>query len=122
MIIFCQFYSHMLAISRGEPLRRSTETLSTLPFTFYAAYQLALGIRWALEVQTTHSTITTHRLVVLAEMNTMPQNRSNLFFKLSLAEILEEVATSLTEEAWLNDENAFNFCFDYIHCLVFLRK
>ena len=29
MIVFCQFYSHMLAISRGS----STATSSTLPFT-----------------------------------------------------------------------------------------
>ena len=32
------------------------------------------------------------------------------------AEALEEVATSVTEEAWLYNENAFNICFDYIHC------
>ena len=32
------------------------------------------------------------------------------------AETLEEVATSVTEEAWLYNENAINICFDYIHC------
>ena len=32
MIIFCQFYSHMLAVSRGA-FTNSTATSSTLPFT-----------------------------------------------------------------------------------------
>ena len=45
----------------------------------------------------------------------MPQDWGNLFFKLSLAEALEEVATRVAEEAWLNNENAFYFCFYYIH-------
>ena len=63
--------------------------------------------------------ITAHRLVVLAEVNTVSQDWGNLFFKLSLAEALEKVATSITEEAWLYNENAFYFCFDYIHCSCF---
>jgi len=37
------------------------------------------------------------------------QDWSYLFFKLSLAEALEEIASSITEEAWLNDEYAFVF-------------
>ena len=49
----------------------------------------------------------------------MPQDWGNLFFKLSLAEALEEVATSITEEAWLYNEYAFNISFDYIHCFCF---
>ena len=53
--------------------------------------------------------------LVLAEVHTVPQDWGNLFFKLSLAETLEEVATSITEEAWLYNEDAFYFCFDYIH-------
>ena len=57
--------------------------------TFYAAYQLALCVRWALEVQASHYAIATHRLVVLAEVNTVSQNRKDLLFKLSLAEIVE---------------------------------
>ena len=66
-------------------------------------------------MQTSHHAIAAHRLVVLAEVNTMSQDSGNLFFKLSLAEALEEVATSITEEAWLYNEYAFNICFDYIH-------
>ena len=46
----------------------------------------------------------------------MSQNWDNLFFKLSLAEALKKVATSITEEARLNNEYAIYFCFDYIHC------
>ena len=35
---------------------------------------------------------------------TVSQDWGNLFFKLSLAEALEEVATSVTEEAWLYND------------------
>ena len=66
-------------------------------------------------MQASHHTIAAHRLVVLAEVNTVSQDWGNLFFKLSLAEALEEVATRVAEEAWLYNENAFNICFDYIH-------
>ena len=86
--------------------------------TLYAAYQFALGIRWALEVQASHNTIAAHRLVVLAKVNTLTQNWGYFFFKLSLAEALEEVATRVTEEAWLNNKHAIYFCFDYIHCFL----
>ena len=66
-------------------------------------------------MQTSHDAITAHRLVVLAEVYTVSQDWGNLFFKLSLAEALEEVATRVAEEAWLYNENAFYFCFYYIH-------
>ena len=112
MIVFCQIYSYMLAISR----RSFTNIYCYIEdSTFYAAYQLALSIRWALEVQASHHAIAAHRRVVLAEVNTMSQDWGNLLFKLSLAETLEEVATSVTEEAWLYNENAFNIGFYYIH-------
>ena len=70
-------------------------------------------------MQASHNTIAAHRLVVLAKVNTLTQNWGYFFFKLSLAEALEEVATRVTEEAWLYNENAFNICFDYIHCSIF---
>ena len=70
------------------------------------------------EVQASHDAIAAHRLVVLAEVNTVSQDWGNLLFKLSLAEALEEVATSITEEAWLYNEYAFNISFDYIHCFL----
>ena len=116
MIVFCQFYSHMLAIGRGALANIYCYIKHS---TFYATYQFALGIRWALEVQATHHAIAAHRLVVLAEVYTVPQDWGNLFFKLSLAEALEEVATSITEEAWLYNEDAFYFCFYYIHRFIF---
>ena len=65
-------------------------------------------------MQTSHHAIAAHRLVVLAEVNTVPQDWGYFLFKLSLAEALEEVATSITEEAWLNNEDVFYFCFDYM--------
>lgn len=70
-------------------------------------------------MQASHYAITTHRLVVLAEVNTVSQDRRDLLFKLSLAEALEEVATRVAEEAWLYNEYAFYFSFDYIHCFIF---
>ena len=66
-------------------------------------------------MQTSHHTIAAHRLVVLAEVNTVSQDWGNLLIKLSLAEALEEVATRVAEEAWLYNEYAFYISFDYIH-------
>ena len=66
-------------------------------------------------MQASHHTIATHRLVVLAEVNTVSQDWGYFLFKLSLAEALEEVATSITEEAWLYNEYAIYIGFDYIH-------
>ena len=112
MIIFSQFYCEMLAISRGTLANINGYIKDP---TLDATYQLALGLRWALEVQASHYAIAAHRLVILAEVNTVSQDWGNLFFKLSLAEALEEVATRVAEEAWLYNENAFYFCFNYIH-------
>ena len=116
MIVFCQFYSYMLAISRGALANIYSYIKHS---TFYATYQLALGIWWALEVQASHYAIAAHRLVVLAKVNTVSQDWGYLFFKLSLAETLEEVATSITEEAWLYNEYAFYIGFDNIHRFIF---
>ena len=112
MIIFCQLYCHMLAIS--------WRTLAYIygdieDSTLYAAHQLALCVRWSLEMQASHHAIAAHRLVVLAEVHTVSQDWGNLLFKLSLAEALEEISSSIAEEAWLNYEYAINFSFDYIH-------
>ena len=114
MIVFCQFYCYMLAISRGAFTNIHGYIEDS---AFYAADQFALGIWWTLEVQASHYTIAAHRLVVLAEANSVSKNRSYLLFKLSLAETLEEVATRVAEEAWLNNKYAFNICFYYIHNL-----
>lgn len=62
-------------------------------------------------MQTSHHTIAAHRLVVLAEVNTVSQDWRDFLFKLSLAETLEEVATSISEEALLYNEHAINICF-----------
>ena len=98
MIIFCQFYSHMLAVSRGAFTNINCNIKNS---TLYATHQLTLSIRWTLEVQASHYAVTTHRLVVLAEVNTVSQDWGNLFFKLSLAEALKEITTSITEKVWL---------------------
>ena len=57
MIVFCQLYCHMLAIGW---LTFSDIYCDIKYSTFYAAYQLALCIRWALEVQASHYTIAAH--------------------------------------------------------------
>ena len=66
-------------------------------------------------LQTSHHAITTHTLIVLAEVYLVTKYWSYLLIELSFAETLEEVATRVAEEAWLHNENAFNICFDYIH-------
>ena len=68
MIVFRKLYSYMLAIG----WRSLADIYCYIKYsTLYAAYQFALGIRWALEVQATHYAIAAHRLVVLAEVNTV---------------------------------------------------
>ena len=112
MIVFRQFYSYMIAVSRGALANIYCYIEHS---AFYAAYQLALGIRRTLEVQASHHAIAAHRLVVLAEVYTVSQDWRDFLFKLSLAEALEEVATRVAEKAWLNNEYALNICFNYIH-------
>lgn len=71
-------------------------------------------------MQASHDTIRAHTLIVLAKMNTMSQNWSNLLFKLSFAEALEEISSSIAEEAWLYNENAINISFNNIHLFNYL--
>ena len=51
--------------------------------TLHASYQLALGKRRSLEMQTTHHTIRTHTLVILAELHLVyiTITASTLFYK-----------------------------------------
>ena len=69
--------------------------------------QLALRVRCLQEMQASHYAIAAHWLIVLAEVNTVSQDWGNLLFKLSLAEALEEISSSITEEAWLYNEYSF---------------
>ena len=50
-------------------------------------------------MQATHDPIAAHRLVVLAEVNTVSQDWGYLLFKLSLAEALVEVAKNIKPSA-----------------------
>ena len=81
MIVLCQLYRYMLAIR----WRSLTNIYCYIKYsTLYAAYQFALGIRWALEVQASHHTIAAHRLVVLHEVDTMPKDGRYLLIEFSL--------------------------------------
>ena len=66
-------------------------------------------------MQTTHHTIRTHALVVLAELHLLAYQWLYLLFKLSLARALEEIAASISKKAWFNDEHALNICLYYVH-------
>ena len=66
-------------------------------------------------MQASHYTITAHTLVVLAELHLVANQWLHLLFKLTLAEALEEIATSISKQARLNDEYAFNICLYYFH-------
>ena len=59
------------------------------------------------EMQATHHTIRTHALIVLAELHLVAYQWLYLLFKLSLAIALEEIATSISKKARLNDEYVF---------------
>ena len=112
MIIFSQFHSHMLTVCR----RTLADIHGNIQYsTLHASHQFALGERRTLEMQTTHHTIRTHALIVLAELHLVAYQWLHLLFKLTFAEALEEIATSISKQARLNDEYAFYICLYYVH-------
>ena len=89
--------------------------------TLHASHQLALCKRRSLEMQTTHYTIRTHALIVLAELHLVAYQWLYLLFKLSLAKVFKEIATSISKQARLNEEYAFNISLYYVHYINFNR-
>ena len=73
------------------------------------------------EMQATHHTITAHTLVVLAELHLVAHQWLHFLFKLTLTETLEEIATSISKKARLNNEHAFNISLYYVHYINFNR-
>ena len=49
----------------------------------------------------------------------MPKDGRYFLIKLSLREALEEVASGVFEDAWLNDEHTGDGCFYYFHKSMF---
>ena len=70
-------------------------------------------------MQATHYTIRTHALVVLSELHLVANQWLHFLFKLTLAKAFEEIATSISKKARLNDEYAFNICLYYLHFINF---
>ena len=66
-------------------------------------------------MQATHYAIRTHALVVLAELHLVAHQWLHFLFKLSLAEALEEITTSISKQARLNNEHAINISLYYFH-------
>lgn len=89
--------------------------------TLHTSHQLALGKRRPLEMQATHYAIRTHALIVLAELHLVAYQWLYFLFKLSLAKALEEIATSISKKARLNNEHAFNISLYYVHYINFNR-
>lgn len=73
------------------------------------------------EMQATHHTIRIYAHIVLAELHLVAYQWLYLLFKLSLAIALEEIATSISKKARLNDEYAFNISLYYVHYINFYR-
>ena len=73
------------------------------------------------EMQATHHTIRIYAHIVLAELHLVAYQWLYLLFKLSLAIALEEIATSISKKARLNDEYAFNISLYYVHYINFNR-
>ena len=73
------------------------------------------------EMQATHHTIRTHALIVLAELHLVAPQWLYLLFKITLAEALEEIATSISKQLRLNDEYALNISLYYVHYINFNR-
>lgn len=72
-------------------------------------------------MQTTHHTIRIYAHIVLAELHLVAYQWLYLLFKLSLAIALEEIATSISKKARLNDEYVFYICLYYVHYINFNR-
>ena len=89
--------------------------------TLHTSHQLALGKRRSLEMQATHHTIRTHTLIVLAELHLVAHQWLHLLFKLTLAEALEEIATSISKQARFNDEHALNISLNYFHFMIIIN-
>ena len=73
------------------------------------------------ELQTTHHTIRTHALIVLAKLHLVAHQWLYFLFKLSLAKAFKEIATSIFKKARLNNEHAFNISLYYVHYINFNR-
>jgi hypothetical protein len=73
------------------------------------------------EMQTTHHTIRTHALIVLAELHLVAHQWLYFLFKLSLAIAFKEIATSISKKARLNDEYVFYISLYYVHYINFNR-
>ena len=87
--------------------------------TLYTSHQLALGKRRSQEMQTTHQTLTTHALIVLAELHLVAHQWLHFLLKLTLAEAFKEIATSISKQARLNDEHALNITLYYVHINIY---
>ena len=119
MIIFSQFHSYMLTIC----WRTLADIHGNIQYsTLHASHQLALCKRRSLEMQNTHHTIRTHALIVLAELHLVANQWLHFLFKLTLAEALEEIASSISKQARLNDEHAFNISLYYIHLSIYINN
>ena len=71
-------------------------------------------------MQATHYAIRTHALIVLSELHLVAHQWLYFLFKLTLTEALEEIATSISKQARLNDEHAFNICLYYLHFMFII--
>jgi hypothetical protein len=84
---------------------------------FDTTNEFALGKRRALEMQTSHHAIRGFALIVLDKGYCVAKDWSNFLVELSLREGLEEIASSVFEDAGLYNDYAINGGFDYFHII-----
>lgn len=95
MIVFSQFYCHVLT----ESGRTSTDIHSHIKYgSTHTAHQLGLRKRGPLEMQPSHHTIIRTTLVILHELY-----KTDFLVKLSLRIGLEEIASKVLEYARFYD-------------------
>ena len=107
VIVFRELDSHVLSVGRASlaDVYRHIEHGSS-----DTTYQLALCIRRTLEMQSAHHPVGRHAFIVLHEAD-----RFHFFIELPLRERLEEIASRILEDSWLDDDHAFYCCLDYFH-------
>ena len=118
MIILCQFHGNMLSVSRGAFMNIHGYIKHS---TFYTSHQLTPRKRRSQEIQASHHTLRTHALVVLAELYFVAHQWFYLIFKLTLAEALEELTTSITKEAWFNNNHVLYICLNYVYFFIIVK-
>ena len=94
VVVFSQFHGYVFTVSRAT----FTDIYCHVQYsTLYATYKFALSIRWTLEMESSHHTVSTHTFVVLHKLDCMTKYRCHFLIELTLRETLKEVPSPISK-------------------------